>query len=225
MNELWLTPGKERFHRSIIIRSLDRAMTFRTALLAAGCSLGLFLSGMAQAATVTIDVRGSDGQPLADAVVMVETAGAPRAPLRGPYVMEQKAIAFQPHVLLVPVGASVAFPNRDPVRHHVYSFSKAKKFDLKLYGKEEQRSVVFDTPGVVALGCNIHDQMSGFIVVTQTPFAAKAGASGRVVLTDVPAGPATVRVWSPSIRSAGNTLSQSATIPATGFATTIAIRR
>ena len=65
----------------------------------------------------------------------------------------------------MPVGATVSFPNRDKVRHHVYSFSAAKKFDLKLYGRDETRSVVFDKPGVVALGCNIHDVMSGFIVV------------------------------------------------------------
>ena len=196
-------------------------MLIRIGLLATG----LFLSSAVGAATVTIDIRGPDGAPLADAVVMVEVPNGPRPELRGPYIMEQRAIAFQPHVLVVPVGASVSFPNRDPVRHHVYSFSKAKKFDLKLYGKEDQRSVMFDTPGVVALGCNIHDQMSGFIIVSQTPFAAKTSGSGRVVLTGVPAGAATVRVWSSSIRATGNMLSQAATIPAAGFSTTVTIRR
>ncbi|MBJ6121542.1 methylamine utilization protein [Sphingomonas mollis] len=188
----------------------------------------LFLSMLpaaALAAPVTIDVRGANGQPLADAVVMVEVAGGPRAVPHGSYTMEQKAIAFQPHVLIVPVGAAVSFPNRDPVRHHVYSFSKAKKFDLKLYGREDQRSIVFDQPGVVALGCNIHDSMNAFVIVTATPFAAKTNGMGRIALTDVPAGAATIRVWSPGIRAPGNVLVQSATIAATGLSTTLTIRR
>jgi plastocyanin len=195
-------------------------MTLRILALA----LALASPVAARAAAVTIDVRGPDGKPLADSVVMIEVAGTRPAAPRGPYVMEQKSIAFQPHVLVVPVGASVSFPNRDPVRHHVYSFSKARKFDLKLYGREDQRSVVFDTPGVVALGCNIHDSMSGFIIVTATPYTAKVDAGGHASL-DVPTGAATVRIWSPSIRAAGNTLSQPITIASTGFATTYTIRR
>ncbi|TPG13758.1 methylamine utilization protein [Sphingomonas oligophenolica] len=187
--------------------------------------MALAISGGAHAATVTIDVRGPDGQPLSDAVVVVEAADSPRAPPHGTYVMEQRGIAFQPHILVVPVGATVALPNRDAVRHHVYSFSKAKKIDLKLYGKEDQRSIVFDKAGVVALGCNIHDSMSGFIYVTANPFADRANGQGRVQMTDVPAGKATVRVWSPSIRAPNNTLVQSVVILSSGFATTFTIHR
>ncbi len=183
------------------------------------------LPASASAATVTIAVRQPDGSPLIDGVVMIESAAAPRALPHGPYVMEQKQIAFQPHVLVVPVGAQVMFPNRDTVRHHVYSFSKAKRFDLKLYGREDQRSVTFDTAGVVALGCNIHDGMTGFIVVSATPLYARTDAQGRVSIPDVPAGPVTLRLWSPSIRAAGNTLAQSATVPAAGYGTTLTIRR
>ena len=84
----------------------------------------------AHAATVAIDVRGFDGKPLPGAVVTIETPKAPGVTVRGPYMIEQRDIAFQPHVLIVPVGATVGFPNRDRVRHHVYSFSKVKKFDL-----------------------------------------------------------------------------------------------
>lgn len=179
----------------------------------------------AHAATVTITVRQPDGTPLTDGVVLVDSAAAPRPVPRGPYAMEQKQIAFQPHVLIVPVGAQVAFPNRDSVRHHVYSFSKAKRFDLKLYGREDQRSIVFDTAGVVALGCNIHDTMSGFVIVTATPFYARTDAQGRVTIPGVPAGAVTLRLWSPSIRASGNVLSQAATVPAAGYATTLTIRR
>lgn len=179
----------------------------------------------AHSATVTITIRQADGTPLTDGVVLVDSAAAPRPVPHGPYVMEQKQIAFQPHVLIVPVGAQVAFPNRDSVRHHVYSFSKAKRFDLKLYGREDQRSIVFGTPGVVALGCNIHDTMSGFVIVTATPFYARTDAQGRVTIPGVPAGAVTLRLWSPSIRASGNVLAQAAMVPAAGYATTLTIRR
>ncbi|WP_374943740.1 methylamine utilization protein [Sphingomonas sp.] len=187
--------------------------------------VALLVPGVAQAAAVTIDVRGSDGKPLAGAVITVESARGGVAQVRGSYAIEQRDIAFQPHVLIVPVGATVAFPNRDRVRHHVYSFSKPKAFDLKLYGREDTRSVVFDKPGVVALGCNIHDRMSGFVYVTATPFASQADAGGHVRFDGVPPGAVTIRVWHPTIRSASNTLAQAATVPAAGFATTVSIGR
>ena len=186
------------------------------------------LPALVQAAPVTIEVRGPDGQPLIDAVVVIDAPSAPSAPraaLKEPYVVEQRNIAFQPHVLVVPVGATVSFPNRDAVRHHVYSFSKPKKIDLKLYGKEEQRSVVFDKPGVVALGCNIHDSMSGFVFVSKSPFAAKTTATGRVQWSDVPAGSATVSVWSPTIHAPNNTLVQTIAIAPAGFSTILTIQR
>lgn len=185
----------------------------------------LVTAPVAQAATVSITVRQPDGTPLTDGVVMVESPSAPRAVPHGSYVIEQKNIAFQPHVLVVPVGAQVSFPNRDLVRHHVYSFSKAKRIDLKLYGREDQRSITFDMPGVVALGCNIHDSMSGFVIVSATPLYARTDAQGRVVIADVPVGAATIRLWSPSIRASGNTLSQAVTVPAAGLATALTIRR
>lgn len=183
------------------------------------------ISATGNAATVSIDVRGIDGKPLAGAVVTVDVPKAPPATVRGPYVMEQRDIQFQPHVLIVPVGATVGFPNRDKVRHHVYSFSKPKKFDLKLYGREDTRSVVFDQPGVVALGCNIHDAMNGFVYVTATPFAAQTDTAGHVSIAGVPAGAATVTVWHPMIRSPGNTASQPIAVAAGGVATTFALHR
>lgn len=204
--------------------AIGRAM--RTPFLPAAIAVAtLAVPAAASAATVQVTVRQADGTPLRDAVVMIESAAAPRAVRRQAYVMEQRNIAFQPHVLVVPVGAQVLFPNRDTVRHHVYSFSKPKRFDLKLYGREDQRSVTFDTAGVVALGCNIHDTMTGFIVVSATPLYATADAQGRVVIADVPAGGVTLRVFSPAIRAPGNTLAQAASVPAAGYATTLTIRR
>lgn len=185
----------------------------------------MLIPATAHAGPVSVDVRSADGAPLAGAVVTVDTAAAPASTPRRTYQMEQRGIAFAPHILIVPVGATVSFPNRDTVRHHVYSFSKAKRFDLKLYGREDTRSVVFDKPGVVTLGCNIHDQMSGVVFVTAAPFAATTGDAGRAALGDVPAGPTTIRVWHPSIRAPGNSLAQTVALGAGGLSTTVTIRR
>ena len=184
----------------------------------------LVLATPAVAAPVVVQVQAADGTPLAGAVVTLTMPGVAAPAPRGPYVMKQQNIAFAPHVLIVPVGASVSFPNLDRVRHHVYSFSSPKRFDLKLYGREDDRSITFDRPGAVALGCNIHDAMSGVVYVTATPYAAVTDAAGRIRL-DAGAGRGTVSVWHPSIRAAGNTLSQPATVAASGLATTLRLRR
>ena len=184
----------------------------------------LFAAVPAAAAPFTVTVRGADGKPLPGAVVQLRNARqpAPSSRLRGPFVMAQQNIAFVPHVLIVPVGASVSFPNRDTMRHHVYSFSAPKRFELKLYGKDDTRAIVFDKPGVVALGCNIHDQMTGFIIVADTPYAAQAGLDGRVTL-DVPAGPATIEIWHPAIRAAGNSYRQP--LPVAGGSAVVQVKR
>jgi plastocyanin len=186
----------------------------------------LMLGTGASAASLDVVARDAAGRPVADAVVMLEVARPPAGPVRfpWPYVVKQQNISFQPHVLIVPVGVAVTFPNMDKVRHHVYSFSKPKRFELKLYGQEEARSVVFDKPGVIALGCNIHDQMSGFIVAVSTPFAAKTDASGHAVIANVPAGGATLKVWSPQVRAPGNLLAQPVTIGAAGLSTGVTLR-
>jgi plastocyanin len=185
----------------------------------------LLFAAPALAGPVAIAVRGPAGTPLAGAVVTLEIPGRPAPVPRGIYSVEQRDIQFAPRILIVPVGATVAFPNRDKVRHHVYSFSRPKPFELKLYGREEARTVTFDRPGVVALGCNIHDVMSGILFVTATPFAAQTDAAGRVTWADAPGGRATLRVWHPSIRAPGNSLAQPVAIAATGLSTTVTIRR
>lgn len=163
------------------------------------------LGGSVMAADLSVFVRGDDGAPLADAVVVVKPASgiAPGAPIRfnWPMVMTQQNIAFNPYVLIVPVGAEVAFPNRDKVRHHVYSFSPARKFELKLYGEQQERTVTFDKAGVIPLGCNIHDQMIGYIYVTDSPYSAKTAATGEAVIHGLPSGAATMRVWHPDMKA------------------------
>ena len=132
--------------------------------------------------------------------------------------MVQRNLKFDPFVLLVPVGGQVSFPNQDTVRHHVYSFSAAKRFELKLYGQGETRSVTFDKAGAAAVGCNIHDGMIGFIKVVDTPFAAKTDAAGNAVIRNVPAGGATMKIWHPYMRGAGNEVARPITLPAQGGA-------
>lgn len=186
----------------------------------------LFTAANINAATVVVEVRGIDGKPLTGAVVLVDAARKPAGPIKFDYAYEmaQQNIAFAPHVLIVPVGSTVTFPNRDKVRHHVYSFSKPKRFDLKLYGKDETRSVLFDKVGVVALGCNIHDAMNGFVLVVDTPYAVQTDANGRATINGVPAGQTSLRIWHPTIRTPDNMVSQPATVVAAGYSTTYTIR-
>ena len=162
------------------------------------------VSSPAWAADLTVSVKGDDGMALPDAVVVVKPQGggaATPARFSWPMVMTQQNIAFNPYVLIVPVGSEVAFPNKDKVRHHVYSFSAAKRFELKLYGQQVERTVVFDKPGVVPLGCNIHDQMIGYIYVTDSPYAAKTDAMGEAVIHGLPGGAATMTVWHPDMKA------------------------
>jgi plastocyanin len=186
----------------------------------------LIFTAAAQAATVEVQVRTANGAPVADAVVMIDSPRAPAGPIHFPwaYVIAQETIAFNPHVLIVPVGTTVAFPNRDQVRHHVYSFSPAKRFELRLYGRQQERTVTFDKPGPVALGCNIHDRMIGFIMVVATPYAAKTDANGRAVIGDVPGGLATLTVWHPLERTRDNQIVSTLSLPASGtLARTVAL--
>src|SRR3954451_10127222 len=134
------------------------------------------------AAPVNVRVVDASGHPVRDAVVTLYPAGAARpAHAAGRYAVAQQNLQFRPFVSVVPVGADVSFPNFDPTKHHVYSFSAAKKFELKLFARDQSRTVHFDKPGVVALGCNIHDQMSAFVVVTDSAWTARTSAQGMVV--------------------------------------------
>lgn len=171
----------------------------------------------ASAGALSVTVRSASGQPVKDAVVTIAAPGS-HAPIRFDWPMRvaQQNIAFDPFVLIAPVGADVAFPNLDKVRHHVYSFSPAKRFELKLYGHDETRLVRFDKPGTIALGCNIHDSMIGFVRVVDTPYAAKTNAAGLAVLSDPPGGKVVLHVWHPYLKGPDNEATQTVVIPAQG---------
>ncbi|MDZ4371845.1 MAG: methylamine utilization protein [Phenylobacterium sp.] len=172
--------------------------------LLAALILGL-VAAPAWAGDVTVSVRNPAGQPVQDAVVMImPSAGVPAGALAkaaGSLVVAQKDVQFQPYVTIAPVGSTVSFPNRDKVRHHVYSFSPTKRFEIKLYGREENRTITFDKPGAVSLGCNIHDQMIAYIYVTETPYAAKTDANGVAVVRGAPSGASRLAVWHPHLKA------------------------
>lgn len=172
----------------------------------------LWLAGLSAAAfagaPVTVRIVDAAGRPVTDAVVTLVPAsgGAPRPRAAGGYRVVQKNTTFNPFVSIVPVGATVAFPNLDPFRHHVYSFSPAKTFELKLFASDQSRSVTFDRAGIVAIGCNIHDSMSAYIFVSDTPWAQRTPASGTVRFSDSPSGAVVMKVWHPYLRSPGGVL-------------------
>ena len=171
---------------------------------------GAVLSAPLAAAPLAVRVVDAGGRPVRDAVVTLYPAGsAARAPrASGHYVVSQKAIQFHPFLSIVPVGADVSFPNLDPTKHHVYSFSAAKRFELKLFARDQSRTVHFDRPGVVALGCNIHDQMSAYILVTNSAWTARTNAQGMVSFADAPNAPGRVTVWHPYLRAPGGIVQQ-----------------
>lgn len=160
------------------------------------------------AAPLSVRVVDARGRPVGDAVVTLRPVGvATRAPTpNGSYSVSQKDLQFHPFVLVVPVGANVSFPNRDATKHHVYSFSPAKRFELKLFARDQSRSVRFDKPGVVALGCNIHDGMTAFIVVTDSAWTARTNGQGVAQFASAPNAPAQLVVWHPYLRAPGNSL-------------------
>jgi plastocyanin len=175
---------------------------------------GVFAGAAANAADLDVQVRTANGGPVRDAVVALHLVRQP-TPLpksAGNYAIDQQNIQFHPFVSIVPVGASVAFMNHDPVRHHVYSFSETKRFELKVNERQINRVVTFDKAGIVPLGCNIHDQMIAFIDVVDTVWAAKTDAGGNASFHGVPATGVTIDVWHPYLRTPGNHISRAATL-------------
>ena len=154
----------------------------------------------ALAGPVAVQVVDGAGKPLAGAVVFLESREASTAarPLPGQQIA-QAGRQFIPRVTVVTKGTAVGFPNRDTVRHHVYSFSPTKKFEIKLYVGTPTEPVVFDHPGIAVLGCNIHDQMAAWVVVVDSPWYGQTGADGSLAWPAVPAGSYQLRTWHPAL--------------------------
>ncbi|MRW84653.1 methylamine utilization protein [Pseudoduganella sp. FT26W] len=158
--------------------------------------LSLFSAASAGASGIAVQVQDATGKVLPDTVVYVELEGG-ASPAGKPATaqIEQKGLKFLPLVTVVQTGATINFPNNDKVRHHIYSFSPAHKFDQKLYSGQAASPQVFDKAGTVVLGCNIHDKMIAYVKVVDTPYFAKTDGSGAVRIELPAAGKYVVKAW------------------------------
>ncbi|MDX1678673.1 methylamine utilization protein [Arsukibacterium sp.] len=148
------------------------------------------------AATLTINVVNQQQQPLADAVVELRSLSNPPLKPQRIQVAQQK-LTFVPFVSAVPAGSVVEFPNLDKTRHHVYSFSPAKQFEIQLYADKPEAPISFNTPGIVALGCNIHDYMQAYIYVAESNLLAVSDETGQLIWPDIELGDYQLLVWHP----------------------------
>jgi plastocyanin len=152
---------------------------------------------------LTVALKDGQNAAVVGAVVMMQpNAGTPlqARPLAREVQIDQIDREFVPRVSIAAVGARVSFPNRDVVQHSVYSFSKIKTFEIPIYAGESPQTIVLDKPGVISLGCNIHDWMVGYIVVVDAPIAEVTKADGVATIADLPRGTYTVRIWHPQLK-------------------------
>jgi plastocyanin len=162
-------------------------------------SLGLLLAALGQAGAATLEARvqGPRGQAVADAAVVLEPLAPTHARTHATASIEQRGREFLPYVTVVQTGTAIEFPNNDTTRHHVYSFSPPKKFEIKLYAGKPGQPVIFDKPGEVAIGCNIHDWMEAYVLIVDSPYFAKTSADGHAAIANVPPGRYRLRLWHP----------------------------
>lgn len=174
----------------------------------------LICSTYVNADDLSIQVNDDQGKPLKDAVVYIESNHAKDANKKSQQDIVQKGKQFNPLVTVIQTGTSINFPNQDKVRHHVYSFSPAKKFELKLYSGVPATPVVFDQAGTVVLGCNIHDRMLAYVYIVDTPLFAKSNQDGLAKITNVPSGSHTINVWHYALREEGVPVRQKVSLDA-----------
>lgn len=208
--------------KSLLIQLPMLRISFHlTALLLMTAALG-FAAASAHADQVTASVTDPSGAAVANAVVALyadQTSGDKPSKEAAPAtaVMDQHSKQFDPHVLVVRIHTNVRFPNSDDIHHEVYSFSKPKPFELPLYHGTTAAPVTFDNPGEIVLGCNIHDNMFGYIYVVDTPWFAKTDAAGTLTIAAVPAGKYRARLWYPGLAAAA-VIEQNLLVPASGSA-------
>lgn len=204
-------PMNRRLH-TFDLRRTGRVFLLAGALVA-GTAAGLQSESSAvEVNRVALTVVDATGAPLGQAIVWAVPMSGQALPAPGNATaeIEQRGKAFNPAVTPVRVGTAVNFPNLDTVRHHVYSFSPAKVFSLKLYLGTPAEPVVFDKPGEVVLGCNIHDGMLAYVMALETPYFGKTGANGQAELVDLVPGDYELRSWHPDQKA--SPLSQRITI-------------
>ncbi|NOS74245.1 MAG: hypothetical protein HOP36_06860 [Methyloglobulus sp.] len=174
-----------------------------------------------QAAELGVVVTDKDGKAILDVVVMaMPTEGQTKANKpQKTVVIDQVDKEFVNHVTVIPIDTPVLFPNNDNIRHHVYSFSASKQFELPLYKDTPAKPVTFDKLGVVTLGCNIHDWMVAYIYVTDAPYFSTTNKEGKAQLPNLPAGEYTFRIWHPRMELTEQATQQTAVIKNSGETT------
>jgi len=166
------------------------------------CGLLLTLAAPCRAGSFSVRVTTPSGTAVEDAAVVLEPlAGAVPVRHRAASIKQQDR-EFWPYLTVVQTGTAIEFPNHDPLKHHVYSFSPPKVFEIKLYAGKPAQPVLFDKPGIVALGCNIHDWMEAYVLVVNTPYFAKTTSGGHAGINGVPAGRYQLHLWHPRQKTA-----------------------
>ena len=166
---------------------------------------GGLVSGIAASSTqpagasLTATILDRSGQPLEHAVLSLHSGAPSHAQASTVAIMDQRNLQFAPEVIAIQTGTTVSFPNQDDVRHHVYSFSHPNAFELKLYHGEAGKTHRFEYPGVVVLGCNIHDGMIGYMRVVDTPYFATSNADGVLTIDNAPTGRQKLQLWHPDL--------------------------
>jgi plastocyanin len=194
--------GRSATEFSVAARLFANGITF-------SCLIALAVTATCSAGELAINVTDRHGHGVSGVVVTLipsETRGSKQAQTTA--IMDQRALAFAPNVLVVATGTSVEFPNNDSVSHQVYSFSPAKKFQLPLYKGVRHPPVTFEHEGLVVLGCNIHDAMVGYIYVTDAPYFGKTDADGVLRLQNLKGGDYRVSLWSPFVADNAETLNR-----------------
>ncbi len=188
----------------------------RTHLLMVLLVWGIALPSAAGAASLLASVKGDDGEPVAEAVVEAVPLDSGGTPAQAATVeIDQVDKEYVPYITALQVGTTVSFPNLDNIRHHVYSFSKAKTFEIPLYRGTPAAPIQFDKTGPVTLGCNIHDWMTAYVFVSETPFFGVTAADGSVTLRNLPAGDYDIRVWHPRLKGESKLTAQRVSINGT----------
>ena len=169
-----------------------------------------------RAGSLEVKITDLKGAPVADAVVFATRDGAVPGGARKQTVIDQQNKQFVPYVTAVQVGTAILFPNHDNIRHHVYSLSPAKKFELPLYAGVPAAPVIFDKEGFVTLGCNIHDWMIAYVAVLSTPYFQVTDSRGEVTLKGLPPARFTVEVWQPLLKGKPEDFAQSVDLTSEG---------
>jgi plastocyanin len=173
-------------------------------------------AAVAAAGPLEVAIVDADGEPVGNAVVTLHSSsGLDTGPgVAQTHTIDQRDLQFDPQVQVFHPGDSVVFRNSDRTRHHVYSFAPGSAFETVVKPGESSAPMKLSFPGIVSVGCNIHDRMITYLVVTDAPFAAQSGADGLVRFADVPDGAWTVRVWQPRSKAENQTSEQAMAMPA-----------